>query len=115
MIEVEGLKKAFRKVQAVENVSFQARDGAITGLIGPNGAGKTTTLRILYTILRPDAGAAAIDGFDTVRDRRRVQQRIGACPITVASTSGSRRASTSAISVAFMAWADPSLNGASRR
>jgi sodium transport system ATP-binding protein len=47
MIEVQGLRKAFRKVQAVEHVSFQARDGAITGLIGPNGAGKTTTLRIL--------------------------------------------------------------------
>ncbi len=80
MIEVEGLRKAFRNVVAVEDVSFVARDGEITGLIGPNGAGKTTTLRILYTILRPDAGAARVDGFDTVRERKAVQTRIGVLP-----------------------------------
>jgi sodium transport system ATP-binding protein len=80
MIEVERLRKSFRAVHAVEDVSFIARDGEITGLIGPNGAGKTTTLRILYTILRPDAGAARVDGFDTVRQRREVQARIGVLP-----------------------------------
>ncbi|MEX2647983.1 MAG: ATP-binding cassette domain-containing protein [Alphaproteobacteria bacterium] len=80
MIEVEGLRKSFRAVHAVEDVSFVARDGEITGLIGPNGAGKTTTLRILYTILRPDAGAARVDGLDTVRERRHVQRRIGVLP-----------------------------------
>jgi sodium transport system ATP-binding protein len=80
MIEVQNLRKAFRNVQAVEEVSFLAKDGEVTGLIGPNGAGKTTTLRILYTILRPDAGFARIDGFDSVADRRAVQRRIGVLP-----------------------------------
>ena len=82
MIEVDGVGKSFKGVDAVKNVSFQARDGEVTGLIGPNGAGKTTTLRILYTVLRPDAGTARIDGFDTVSDRRAVQARIGVLPDT---------------------------------
>ena len=80
MIEVEGIRKAFRNVVAVEDVSFVARDGQITGLVGPNGAGKTTTLRILYTILTPDAGFARVDGFDTVRERGKVQARLGVLP-----------------------------------
>ncbi|MFQ5958417.1 MAG: ATP-binding cassette domain-containing protein [Alphaproteobacteria bacterium] len=77
MIEVRDLHKAFRSVEALRGISFDAPDGEITGLIGPNGAGKTTTLRILYTVLRPDRGAAAIDGFDTTRATREVQRRIG--------------------------------------
>jgi len=80
MIEVQGLRKAFRNVVAVEDVSFVARDGQVTGLIGPNGAGKTTTLRVLYTILRPDAGWARVDGHDSVTDRTAVQRRIGVLP-----------------------------------
>ncbi|MSP81381.1 MAG: ATP-binding cassette domain-containing protein [Alphaproteobacteria bacterium] len=80
MIEVRNLRKAFRNIQAVEDVSFVARDGEVTGLIGPNGAGKTTTLRILYTILQPDAGSATIDGLDSIADRRAVQRRIGVLP-----------------------------------
>jgi len=67
-------------VMALDGVAFEALDGEVTGLIGPNGAGKTTALRILYTVLRPDSGAARIDGFDTVNDRRDVQRRIGVLP-----------------------------------
>ncbi len=77
MIEVRDLRKAFKNVEALRGISFDAPDGEITGLIGPNGAGKTTTLRILYTVLTPDRGAAAVDGFDTARDTRQVQRRIG--------------------------------------
>ncbi len=77
MIDVNGLEKHFKAVHALRGVSFAAADGAITGLIGPNGAGKTTTLRILYTVLKPDIGSAAVDGFDTGTDRREVQRRIG--------------------------------------
>ncbi|MFM7432775.1 MAG: ATP-binding cassette domain-containing protein, partial [Gammaproteobacteria bacterium] len=62
MIRVEGLSKKFGKVEAVRGVSFQAEDGRITGLLGPNGAGKSTTLRMLATLLRPDAGDAWVDG-----------------------------------------------------
>jgi len=77
MIEVQGLSKAFGKVQAVKDVSFSARDGQITGLLGPNGAGKSTTLRMLYTLLKPDNGSAQIDGFDVRQNPIEVQKRIG--------------------------------------
>ena len=77
MIEVRDVHKGFGKIEALAGVSFVADDGRITGLIGPNGAGKTTTLRILYTVLRPDAGRAEIDGFNTAAAPREVQRRIG--------------------------------------
>ena len=66
MIEVQGLHKSFPSrggaIVAVDGVSFVARDGEITGLLGPNGAGKTTTLRMLYTLMQPDAGRVLVDG-----------------------------------------------------
>jgi len=80
MIEVCNLRKTFNDLVAVENASFVARDGEITGLIGPNGAGKTTTLRILYTLMRPDSGVALVDGFDTSAAPQEVQRRIGVLP-----------------------------------
>ena len=52
MIEVRNLHKSFGKVKAVSDMTFEARDGEITGLLGPNGAGKTTTLRMLYSLYR---------------------------------------------------------------
>ena len=80
MIEVSHLHKRFKKVTAVEDVSFTAPDGQITGLLGPNGAGKTTTLRILYTVYQADRGTATVDGFDTAAAPRQVQARIGVLP-----------------------------------
>lgn len=77
MIQVQGLSKSFGKVQAVQNVSFVALNGEITGLLGPNGAGKSTTLRMLYTLLKPVSGIAVVDGFDITRDPLEVQRRIG--------------------------------------
>ena len=77
MIDVQNLRKSFKAVTALDGISFNAPDGQVTGLIGPNGAGKTTALRILYTVMRPDSGSAALDGFDTVTDRRQVQSRVG--------------------------------------
>lgn len=77
MIQVQGLSKSFGKVKAVQNVSFFASDGQITGLLGPNGAGKSTTLRMLYTLLKPDSGSAQIDGFDVRQSPLEVQRRIG--------------------------------------
>jgi sodium transport system ATP-binding protein len=77
MIQVQGLSKSFGKVRAVQNVSFSALDGQITGLLGPNGAGKSTTLRMLYTLLKPETGSAVIDGFDIIRSPLEVQRRIG--------------------------------------
>lgn len=80
MIRVDGLKKSFGEVKAVRGVSFDADDGKITGLLGPNGAGKSTTLRILYTVLKPDEGTAAIDGIDVVEDALAARARIGTLP-----------------------------------
>ncbi len=80
MIEVRDLHKAFGEVKAVNGVSFVARDGEITGLLGPNGAGKTTTLRMLYTLMRPDAGAVRVDDIDAVVDPLAVRRRLGVLP-----------------------------------
>lgn len=80
MIRVEGIAKAFGRVQAVRDVSFTAADGRITGLLGPNGAGKSTTLRVLYTVLKPDRGSAAIDGIDVTADALAARSRLGALP-----------------------------------
>jgi sodium transport system ATP-binding protein len=77
MIEVQGLSKSFGAVKAVQNVSFSASNGQITGLLGPNGAGKSTTLRMLYTLLKPDSGFARIDGFDVTASPIEVQSHIG--------------------------------------
>lgn len=82
MIEVSGLRKSFGRVKAVEDVSFEARDGRVTGLLGPNGAGKTTTLRMICAMLRPDAGRAAVDGHDTGAAADEVRRRIGVLPDT---------------------------------
>lgn len=80
MIRVEGIRKSFGKVEAVRDVSFEAPDGKITGLLGPNGAGKSTTLRVLYTVLKPDAGRAGIDGVDVVAEPLAARRRLGALP-----------------------------------
>jgi sodium transport system ATP-binding protein len=80
VIDVRGIRKSFGSVTAVHDVSFQAADGRITGLLGPNGAGKSTTLRILYTVLRPDAGEALIDGIDVTHASVEARRRIGVLP-----------------------------------
>lgn len=80
MIEVTNLYKAFKQVQAVQNVSFVAPNGCITGLLGPNGAGKSTTMRMITGILQPDQGTATIDGFDAHRQRVQAQKRLGVLP-----------------------------------
>jgi len=80
MIEVKDLHKHFGAIQAVDGVSFTARDGEITGLLGPNGAGKTTTLRMLYTLMRPDRGQVLVDGFDAAANAETVRRRLGVLP-----------------------------------
>lgn len=80
MICVEHLHKAFGALKAVEDVSFAARDGEITGLLGPNGAGKTTTLRMLYTLMQPDAGRIVVDGIDARTQPLEAQRRLGVLP-----------------------------------
>jgi len=85
MIEVVQIAKSFEsgagrrrvRVPAVVDVSFTAPDGAITALLGPNGAGKTTTLRILATLMRPEAGQARIGGIDVTHDPQAVRAATG--------------------------------------
>lgn len=77
MIQVKGLTKIFKKVEAVKNVSFTVEKGTVFGLLGENGAGKTTTLRILATMLKPTSGTASIDGTDLLVDPEEVRSKIG--------------------------------------
>jgi ABC-type multidrug transport system ATPase subunit len=58
VIRLEGVSKSFGEVRALAGISFEVPDAQITGLLGPNGAGKTTALRVVYGVLRPDAGHA---------------------------------------------------------
>src|SRR5215210_5079116 len=76
-IEVEGLRKSFGDVQAICGIDLSAPPGTILGLLGPNGAGKTTAVRILTTLLPPDAGTARVAGLDVVRDATALRSRIG--------------------------------------
>jgi sodium transport system ATP-binding protein len=80
MITVSNLHKSFGDIKAVRGISFEARDGEITGLLGPNGAGKTTTLRMLYSLLPPDEGEIRIDGLDPTRDEMEIKRTLGVVP-----------------------------------
>lgn len=77
MIEVKNLSKQFKKVNAVDNISFTVNEGEIVGLLGENGAGKTTTLRMLATMLKPTGGTAVINGFDIIKEPSEVRGNIG--------------------------------------
>ena len=76
-ISVAGLVKSFGDVRALDGVDFEAAHGTVLGLLGPNGAGKTTAVRVLTTLLKPDAGTVRVAGLDVVRDAARLRQRIG--------------------------------------
>jgi ABC-2 type transport system ATP-binding protein len=80
-IEAEGLVKVYRsrksEVRALDGVDLEVPEGTVLGLLGPNGAGKTTTVRILTTLLRPDAGTARVAGFDVLRQAQDVRGTIG--------------------------------------
>ena len=77
MIEVEGLRKSFGDVRAAWDIGFHVPAGTVFGLLGPNGAGKTTILRVLATLIRPDAGDARVAGYDVLRQSEEVRARIG--------------------------------------
>ncbi len=80
MIRAEGLSKSYGEVQAINNVSFTAKDGRITALLGPNGAGKSTTLRILSTVALPDEGYAEVADANVADNPMHVRQHIGVLP-----------------------------------
>ena len=79
-IEVSHVSKSYGKVKALDDVSFNVGKGEVFGLIGPDGAGKTSMFRILCTLLLPDAGKAAVEGFDVVQGMKEIRRRVGYMP-----------------------------------
>src|SRR3989440_4010829 len=77
-IEVEGLVRRFKDVEAVAGIDIAIAPGEIYGFLGPNGAGKSTTVHMLTTLLPPTGGRATVAGFDVVRQGPRVRASIGA-------------------------------------
>lgn len=76
-ISVRGLVKSYGSVRALAGVDLDVAPGTVLGLLGPNGAGKTTVVRVLTTLLAPDAGTARVAGFDVVREAAQLRTRIG--------------------------------------
>jgi daunorubicin resistance ABC transporter ATP-binding subunit len=76
-IEAEGLAKRFGKTNALAGLDLRVPQGSVYGLLGPNGAGKTTAVRVLATLIRPDAGSARVLGHDVVADAAEVRRHIG--------------------------------------
>lgn len=79
-ISVQHISKSFKKVTAVDDVSFEVKEGELFGLIGPDGAGKTTIFRILTTLLFADKGTATVAGFDFVDDYKEIRNHVGYMP-----------------------------------
>lgn len=79
-IVVQHISKSFKKLNAVNNVSFEVKEGELFGLIGPDGAGKTTIFRILTTLLIADEGTATVAGFDVVQDYKSIRDIVGYMP-----------------------------------
>src|SRR5947207_10624610 len=79
-IVVDGLRKRYGEVQALDGVTFSVHEGEIFSLLGPNGAGKSTTVRVLVTLAHPDGGTATVAGHDAVREQGAVRRAIGYVP-----------------------------------
>ncbi|HSZ20483.1 MAG TPA: ATP-binding cassette domain-containing protein [Candidatus Acidoferrum sp.] len=82
MITVNGLTKRYAHTIAVDQISFEVKQGQIVGFLGPNGAGKTTTMRMLTCFLTPTGGTATVAGFDILEQPLEVKKRIGYLPET---------------------------------
>ncbi|WNI25090.1 ATP-binding cassette domain-containing protein [Streptomyces sp. ITFR-16] len=76
-VEVRGLVKHYGETKALDGVDLDVREGTVLGVLGPNGAGKTTLVRVLSTLIQPDAGHAVVAGFDVVKQPRALRRTIG--------------------------------------
>ncbi len=77
---IANLSKSYAKVDAIKNISLSIEKGEIFGFIGPDGAGKTTLFRILVTLLLPGKGAVTVEGFDVVKDFKKIRKIVGYMP-----------------------------------
>jgi len=77
IVKLSKLSKRFKKISAVDSLSFQIEEGEIFGLLGPNGAGKTTTVKMLATLLEPTSGSASVNGYDVCTQPSKVRESIG--------------------------------------
>lgn len=80
MISVKNLTKKYQDITAVDNISFEVKEGEIFSLVGPNGAGKTTTVEILECLKDPTSGSAEVMGYDISKDEKKIKQNIGVMP-----------------------------------
>lgn len=76
VVEVNDLKKSYGNFKALKGITFEIQKGEIFGLIGPNGAGKTTTLRVICTLLKPDAGTVKVFGYDLLKEPQEIRKVI---------------------------------------
>ena len=79
-IQVQNISKSYKKIKAVENITFNVNDGELFGLIGPDGAGKTTIFRILTTLLLANEGSATVAGFDVITQLKEIRNSVGYMP-----------------------------------
>jgi len=79
-VVIDQVSKAYNTTHALENINLSIGKGELFGFIGPDGAGKTTLIRILATLLLPDKGHATVEGYDTVKDYRKIRQIVGYMP-----------------------------------
>ncbi len=94
MIRVQNVCKHFGSVVAVQDVSFTAENGTVTGLLGPNGAGKTTSLRMIYGLIKPDSGSIEVDSHNAVTDPLGAQACLGVLPRSIGTLSAADTART---------------------
>src|ERR1035437_5024180 len=80
VVDVRDVSKRFGQLTAVDRVSFSVKRGEIFGLVGPDGAGKTTSMRMLASVMRPDAGSILIDGVDVVADPEGTKRHVSYMP-----------------------------------
>ena len=79
-ISVKHISKSFKDINALNDISFEVKEGELFGLIGPDGAGKTTLFRILTTLLIADEGEASISGYDVIKNYKRIRDSVGYMP-----------------------------------
>lgn len=79
-IQVQNISKSYHNIKAVEDISFEVKEGELFGLIGPDGAGKTTIFRILTTLLLANEGSATVAGFDVLKDFKSIRNSVGYMP-----------------------------------